>query len=102
MKVMENGDSTFKQAAIQDNRITTVGNFLRHYSLDELPQLFNVLKGEMSIVGTRPHPLALDREFEEKIPNYMDRYKLRPGLTGLAQVREYRGPRDTIRDMRHW
>jgi putative colanic acid biosynthesis UDP-glucose lipid carrier transferase len=99
MKVMENGDSLFKQASVKDNRITTVGNFLRHYSLDELPQLFNVLKGEMSIVGTRPHPLALDREFEDQVPNYMERYTLRPGLTGLAQVREFRGPTDTLEKM---
>lgn len=99
MRVMEDGDQKFKQASFKDDRTTTVGAFLRHYSIDELPQLFNVLKGEMSIVGARPHALAHDRQFVGKIEGYMRRYTLRPGLTGLAQIRRFRGPTDTLEKM---
>ena len=82
-----------------DDRTTAVGTFLRHYSIDELPQLLNILKGDMSIVGARPHVLAHDRQFVDKIEGYMRRYTLRPGLTGLAQVRRFRGPTDTLQKM---
>ena len=99
MRVMEDGDQKFKQASFKDDRTTTVGAFLRHYSIDELPQLFNILKGDMSIVGARPHALAHDRQFVDKIEDYMRRYTLRPGLTGLAQVRRFRGPTDTLEKM---
>ena len=99
MRVMEDGDKKFRQATYRDDRTTTVGSFLRHYSLDELPQLLNIVKGEMSIVGARPHALAHDRQFIDKIPDYMKRYALRPGLTGLAQIRKFRGPTDTLDKM---
>ena len=99
MRVMEDGDQKFKQASFKDDRTTTIGSLMRHYSIDELPQLFNVLKGEMSIVGARPHALAHDREFEDQISDYMKRYTLRPGLTGLAQIRKFRGPTDTLDKM---
>ena len=99
MRVMEDGDKKFQQASFKDDRTTTIGSLMRHYSIDELPQLFNVLKGEMSIVGARPHALAHDREFEDKIKDYMKRYTLRPGLTGLAQIRRFRGPTDTLEKM---
>ena len=99
MRVMEDGDQSFKQASLKDDRVTAVGAFLRHYSIDELPQLLNILKGDMSIVGARPHALAHDRQFADKIDDYMRRYTLRPGLTGLAQVRRFRGPTDTLEKM---
>ncbi len=99
MKVIEDGDTQFKQAAFVDERYTYIGRFLRKFSMDELPQFFNSLTGEMSIVGPRPHPLALDREFEPKIDRYMDRYLVPPGITGLAQVRGHRGETDTVQKM---
>ena len=99
MRVMEDGDQKFKQASFKDDRTTTVGAFMRHYSIDELPQLINVLKGDMSIVGARPHALAHDRQFVDRVEDYMRRYTLRPGLTGLAQIRRFRGPTDTLEKM---
>jgi putative colanic acid biosynthesis UDP-glucose lipid carrier transferase len=67
--------------------------------LDEIPQLFNVLQGHMSLVGPRPHPLAMDDAYRRSIAGYMTRNKVRPGITGLAQVRGYRGETDTIEKM---
>lgn len=98
MTVMEDGDD-FKQAQKNDTRITRIGNFLRKSSIDELPQLVNVLIGDMSIVGPRPHPVALNDKFARLIPDYNQRTDMRPGLTGLAQVRGHRGPTDTIEQM---
>jgi putative colanic acid biosynthesis UDP-glucose lipid carrier transferase len=72
-----------------------VGRWLRRSSLDELPQLFNVLKGEMSLVGPRPHPLEHNQFYMERIPRYMLRHKVRPGITGWAQVNGFRGITDT-------
>ncbi len=90
MRVMEDGDR-ITQARQQDPRITALGTFLRKTSMDELPQLINVLKGEMSLVGPRPHAVAHDREFRERIPAYAQRFAMKPGITGLAQVRGFRG-----------
>lgn len=77
-----------------DSRITPVGSFLRKTSLDELPQFFNVLQGRMSIVGPRPHPVSQRKEFEAVAPNWSYRYKVKPGITGWAQVNGYRGEID--------
>ncbi|NWG71968.1 MAG: undecaprenyl-phosphate glucose phosphotransferase [Parvularculaceae bacterium] len=90
MTVAEDGDEV-KQAVRNDPRITPIGAFLRRYSLDELPQLINVLKGEMSLVGPRPHALAHNHAYAQAIENYSGRHKMKPGLTGWAQVNGYRG-----------
>jgi putative colanic acid biosysnthesis UDP-glucose lipid carrier transferase len=81
----------FTQCEVNDNRVTKIGQFIRKTSIDELPQLINVLLGQMSIVGPRPHPVELDAKYESSIPAYMDRYAVKPGLTGLAQIRGHRG-----------
>jgi putative colanic acid biosynthesis UDP-glucose lipid carrier transferase len=86
----------FKQASKDDPRITLVGLFLRRTSLDELPQLFNVLIGHMSLVGPRPHAIIMNREYAEKIEYFMCRHVVKPGITGLAQAKGFRGEiRDT-------
>jgi putative colanic acid biosynthesis UDP-glucose lipid carrier transferase len=91
MRVMEDG-ANVRQAKAGDDRVTAIGRVLRRTSLDELPQLFNVLKGEMSLVGPRPHALIHDEEFSRLIEAYPDRHQMRPGMTGLAQVTGLRGP----------
>ncbi|MDZ4374843.1 MAG: sugar transferase [Phenylobacterium sp.] len=90
MRVMEDGEVVV-QAVRGDCRITPLGAVLRRLSLDELPQLLNVLRGEMSIVGPRPHALAHDAAWSERIPGYANRFRARPGLTGAAQVQGHRG-----------
>jgi putative colanic acid biosynthesis UDP-glucose lipid carrier transferase len=90
MRVCEDGD-TVTQACRDDARITRVGAFLRRTSIDELPQLVNVLKGDMSLVGPRPHALAHDEFYGACVPRYASRFKTRPGLTGLAQISGFRG-----------
>ncbi len=80
--------------------MTKVGAFLRRSSLDELPQLMNVLKGDMSIVGPRPHALAHDKYYGSILPEYYSRTACKPGITGLAQVRGYRGEIGDIKDMK--
>jgi len=78
-------------ATKSDKRVTALGSFLRKTSIDELPQFFNVLKGDMSVVGPRPHMSSLSFEYQKEIENYMERYVVRPGITGLAQASGYRG-----------
>lgn len=86
-----NDDSDSQQATRGDDRITRVGAFLRRTSLDELPQFLNVLRGEMSVVGPRPHMLQHTLHYTKLIDNFMDRHAVAPGITGLAQVAGHRG-----------
>jgi putative colanic acid biosysnthesis UDP-glucose lipid carrier transferase len=79
------------QASKNDFRVTRIGKIIRRTSLDELPQLFNVLRGEMSLIGPRPHAIDHDKMFIDKISNYKSRVFVKPGITGLAQVKGYRG-----------
>jgi putative colanic acid biosynthesis UDP-glucose lipid carrier transferase len=90
MVVTEDGDA-IQQAVRGDRRVTPLGAVLRRFSVDELPQLINVLKGEMSIVGPRPHAVTHDQLWSRHIPGYAARFRARPGLTGAAQVMGYRG-----------
>lgn len=78
-----------------DSRVTTLGRFLRKYNLDELPQFYNVLRGDMSVVGPRPHRVYLDKKLQDQLNKYMTRHYVKPGITGWAQVNGWRGPTDT-------
>ena len=98
MKVMEN-DKVVSQATQNDPRVTKVGNFLRRTSLDELPQFINVLTGGMSIVGPRPHAVAHNEQYRQLIEGYMLRHKVKPGITGWAQINGWRGETDTLEKM---
>ena len=93
-------DKSISQAKQADNRTTKLGRFLRAKSIDELPQLINVLRGDMSIVGPRPHALAHDRQFSTLDRRYVGRHRARPGITGLAQVSGSRGLTDTPEKIR--
>jgi putative colanic acid biosynthesis UDP-glucose lipid carrier transferase len=99
MHVTEDGNH-IEQARKGDPRVTRVGRLLRHSSLDELPQLFNVLKGEMSLVGPRPHALAHNRFYGEKLERYANRHCVKPGITGWAQINGCRGQTEDLEQMR--
>ncbi len=98
MTVCENGDE-IKQATKNDSRLTSIGGFLRRTSLDELPQFINVAQGSMSVVGPRPHAIAHNEFYRKQIQGYMLRHKVKPGITGLAQINGCRGETDTIDKM---
>lgn len=91
----------FAQCLKNDVRVTRIGAFLRRTNLDEMPQFLNVLIGEMSVVGPRPHAIEHDSRYWNIIPNYQARYQVTPGITGLAQVRGARGETDKLAKMKH-
>jgi putative colanic acid biosynthesis UDP-glucose lipid carrier transferase len=99
MTVAEDGD-VVRQATRNDSRVTKFGAFLRRTSLDELPQFINVLQGRMSVVGPRPHAVAHNEMYRKLIRGYMIRHKVKPGVTGLAQVNGFRGETETVEKMK--
>jgi len=100
MKLHQAQDGEVKQATRDDDRITGIGRFIRKTSIDELPQLFNVLGGTMSMVGPRPHAVAHNTDYDKRIHAYMTRHRIKPGITGLAQINGYRGETDTLDKMK--
>jgi Undecaprenyl-phosphate glucose phosphotransferase len=94
-----NSSDRFLQATREDPRITRTGSILRKVSLDELPQLFNVFQGDMSLVGPRPHPIDLDEQYSDIIPRYNARFRVKPGITGWAQINGWRGETETKEKM---
>lgn len=100
MVVHTEDEGTVTQASRSDPRVTRFGAFLRRTSLDELPQLLNVMRGEMSLVGPRPHAVAHDDYFRDRVSGYTDRYVVKPGMTGWAQVHGHRGSIESLDSMR--
>jgi len=98
--VVENREP-FKQAIKNDPRITNLGRFLRRTSLDEIPQFYNVLVGEMSVIGPRPHPIELNIDYKPQIDKFMLRHSVKPGITGLAQAKGYRGETKSLISMKN-
>ncbi len=98
MTTADDGD-VVRQATSNDSRVTPLGRILRKHSLDELPQFLNVVKGDMSVVGPRPHAIAHNEKYREIIPGYMLRHKVKPGITGLAQISGARGETETVEKM---
>ena len=98
--MVQNKEADTQAAVNNDERITRVGKFLRNSSIDELPQFINVLKGEMSVVGPRPHMLSDNIKFEKIATNYQHRHLVKPGITGLAQINGYKGHVNTIQDVK--
>ncbi|MFN4281750.1 MAG: undecaprenyl-phosphate glucose phosphotransferase [Alphaproteobacteria bacterium] len=100
MSVIEDDPAMIAQATPRDPRVTRVGAFIRRTSIDELPQLINVLRGEMSLVGPRPHAIAHNTQYAEIVDQYLGRHRVKPGITGWAQVNGLRGETDTLEKMR--
>jgi len=96
---MAGPDASVSHATREDERVTRIGRFLRETSLDEIPQLLNVLRGEMALVGPRPHAVEHDRHYAALLPRYDRRFAVRPGLTGLAQIQGLRGEVQDLRSM---
>jgi Undecaprenyl-phosphate glucose phosphotransferase len=99
MRTLDDG-AVIRQACVDDPRLTGIGRWLRRWNVDEIPQLFNVLTGDMSLVGPRPHALSHDHEYEQRISRYARRHNVKPGITGWAQIHGYRGETDTEEKMR--
>jgi lipopolysaccharide/colanic/teichoic acid biosynthesis glycosyltransferase len=103
MRIETQDDRATRQVSADDDRITRVGRFIRRTSLDELPQILNVLKGEMSLVGPRPHAIGMmtgDVESARLVAEYAHRHRMKPGITGWAAIHGSRGPIDTPADVR--